>query len=96
MEIIEKQVEKVKEVPADGYYGYGYGRRDICAKTICSQDQERKVTLFYNLFILIICRVVVKSLCIFCLFTNNLNEFGTIFALTLNRIIKPQQLWERN
>lgn len=26
MEIIEKQVEKVKEVPADGYYGYGYGR----------------------------------------------------------------------
>lgn len=29
MEIIEKQVEKVKEVPADGYYGYGYGRRDI-------------------------------------------------------------------
>lgn len=27
MEIIGKQVEKVKEVPADGYYGYG--RRDI-------------------------------------------------------------------
>ena len=23
MEIIEKQVEKVKEVPTDGYYGYG-------------------------------------------------------------------------
>lgn len=32
MEIIEKQVEKVKEVPADGYYGYGYGRRDINGK----------------------------------------------------------------
>ena len=30
MEIIEKQVEKVKEVPADGYYGYG--RRDINGK----------------------------------------------------------------
>lgn len=25
MEIIEKQVEKVKEVPTDGCYGYGYG-----------------------------------------------------------------------
>lgn len=33
MEIIEKQVEKVKEVPADGCYsGYGYGRRDINGK----------------------------------------------------------------
>lgn len=32
MEIIEKQVEKVKEVPADGYYGYGYSRRDINGK----------------------------------------------------------------
>lgn len=32
MEIIEKQVEKVKEVPADGYYGYGYGRRDVNGK----------------------------------------------------------------
>lgn len=32
MEIIEKQVEKVKEVPYDGYYGYGYGRRDINSK----------------------------------------------------------------
>lgn len=32
MEIIEKQVEKVKEVPADGYYSYGYGRRDINGK----------------------------------------------------------------
>ena len=32
MEIIEKQVEKVKEVPVDGYYGYGYGRRDINGK----------------------------------------------------------------
>ena len=31
MEIIEKQVEKVKEVPADGY-GYGYDRRDINGK----------------------------------------------------------------
>lgn len=30
MEIIEKQVEKVKEVPADGYYDYG--RRDINGK----------------------------------------------------------------
>lgn len=30
MEIIEKQVEKVKEVLADGYYGYG--RRDINGK----------------------------------------------------------------
>lgn len=30
MEIIEKQVEKVKEVPTDGYYGYG--RRDINGK----------------------------------------------------------------
>lgn len=30
MEIIEKQVEKVKEVPADGCYGYG--RRDINGK----------------------------------------------------------------
>ena len=30
----------------------------------------------------------------FCLFTNNLNKFGTIFAITLNRIIKPQQIWE--
>lgn len=32
MEIIEKQVEKVKEVPANGYYGYGYGGRDINGK----------------------------------------------------------------
>ena len=33
MEIIEKQVEKVREVPADGCYsGYGYGRRDINGK----------------------------------------------------------------
>ena len=32
MEIIEKQVEKVKGVPADGCYGYGYGRRDINGK----------------------------------------------------------------
>ena len=35
MEIIEKQVEKVKEVPADNYgynYGYNYGRRDINGK----------------------------------------------------------------
>lgn len=32
MEIIEKQVEKVKEVPADGCCGYGYGRRDINGK----------------------------------------------------------------
>ena len=32
MEIIEKQVEKVKEVPTDGCYGYGYGRRDINGK----------------------------------------------------------------
>jgi hypothetical protein len=32
MEIIEKQVEKVKEVPTDGYYGYGYGRRDVNGK----------------------------------------------------------------
>nr|DAS15762.1 MAG TPA: TRANSCRIPTION REGULATORY PROTEIN MOTA DOMAIN, PHAGE T4, MIDDLE.19A [Caudoviricetes sp.] len=31
MEIIEKQVEKVKEVPADNY-GYNYGRRDINGK----------------------------------------------------------------
>lgn len=30
MEIIEKQVEKVKEVPTDGYYGYG--RRDVNGK----------------------------------------------------------------
>lgn len=30
MEIIEKQVEKVKEIPTDGYYGYG--RRDINGK----------------------------------------------------------------
>jgi hypothetical protein len=30
MEIIEKQVEKVKEVPTDGCYGYG--RRDINGK----------------------------------------------------------------
>lgn len=30
MEIIEKQVEKVKEVPTDGYYGYS--RRDINGK----------------------------------------------------------------
>lgn len=30
MEIIEKQVEKVKEVPADGYYGDG--RRDVNGK----------------------------------------------------------------
>lgn len=32
MEIIEKQVEKVKEVPTDGYYGYG--RRDVNGKAI--------------------------------------------------------------
>lgn len=32
MEIIEKQVEKVKEVPTDSCYGYGYGRRDINGK----------------------------------------------------------------
>ena len=32
----------------------------------------------------------------FRLFTDNLNEFGTILALILNRVIKPQQLWERN
>lgn len=30
MEIIEKQVEKVKEVPTDSYYGYG--KRDINGK----------------------------------------------------------------
>lgn len=30
MEVIEK--ETIKEVPADGYYGYGYGRRDINGK----------------------------------------------------------------
>lgn len=30
MEIIEKQVEKVKEVPTDSYYGYG--RRDVNGK----------------------------------------------------------------
>lgn len=30
MEIIEKQVEKVKEVPTDGYCGYG--RRDVNGK----------------------------------------------------------------
>ena len=30
LEIIEKQVEKVKEVPTDGYYGYG--RRDVNGK----------------------------------------------------------------
>lgn len=30
MEIIEKQVEKVKEVPTDGYYGDG--RRDVNGK----------------------------------------------------------------
>lgn len=46
MEIIEKQVEKVKEVPADGYYGYGYGRRDIkraITKAIeDSQEVKRK------------------------------------------------------
>lgn len=30
MEIIEKQVEKVKEVPTDNYYGYG--RRDVNGK----------------------------------------------------------------
>lgn len=30
MEIIEKQVEKVKEVPYDGCYGYN--RRDINSK----------------------------------------------------------------
>ena len=32
MEIIEKQVEKVKEVPTDGYYGYG--RRDVNGITL--------------------------------------------------------------
>ena len=32
----------------------------------------------------------------FCLFTDNLNKFGTILAVTLNRIIKPQQIWEKN
>lgn len=32
MEVIEKQVEKVKEVPMDGYYGYGYGRNNINGK----------------------------------------------------------------
>lgn len=32
MEIIEKQVEKVKEVPTDGYYDYGCGRRDVNGK----------------------------------------------------------------
>lgn len=32
MEIIEKQVEKVKEVPTDGYYGYG--RRDVNGKLV--------------------------------------------------------------
>lgn len=36
------------------------------------------------------------SLHFFGLFTDNLNKFGTILVLTLNRIIKPQQLWERN
>lgn len=30
--IQKKQVEKVKEVPTDGCYGYGYGRRDINGK----------------------------------------------------------------
>ena len=32
MEIIEKQVEKVKEVPADGCYGYGYSFDVMAAK----------------------------------------------------------------
>ena len=40
-------------------------RRDICAKATNNQDQRKKVTLFYNLFIIIVCRAVVKSLCIF-------------------------------
>lgn len=30
MEIIEKQT--IKEVPVDGNYGYGYGRKDINGK----------------------------------------------------------------
>lgn len=29
MEIIEKQVEKVKEVPTDGCYGYGFRIIDL-------------------------------------------------------------------
>lgn len=38
MEIIEKQVEKVKEVPADNY-GYNYGRRDINGKANVGANQ---------------------------------------------------------
>lgn len=39
MEIIEKQVEKVKEVPTDGYYGYG--RRD-------DSKSENKVVEYFR------------------------------------------------
>ena len=49
--------------------------------------------MFFWLYIESWCGAVVKSLCTFFIYTNNLNEFGTIFAVTLNRIIKPQRLW---
>lgn len=41
MEIIEKQVEKVKEVPTDGYYGYGYGRRDVNGKPLITRALDK-------------------------------------------------------
>lgn len=48
MEIIEKQVEKVKEVPTDGYYGYGYGRRDVNGKANAGLTQVGTAELKTN------------------------------------------------
>ena len=52
--------------------------------------------MFFWLYIESWCGAVVKSLCTFFIYTNNLNEFGTIIAITLSRTIKPQRLWEKN
>lgn len=47
MEIIEKQVEKVKEVPADNY-GYNYGRRDINGKANAGLKPLLRVRSFFR------------------------------------------------
>lgn len=43
MEIIEKQT--IKEVPVDGNYGYGYGRKDINGKANAGLNILETITL---------------------------------------------------
>lgn len=51
MEIIEKQT--IKEVPVDGNYGYGYGRKDINGKANAGLKQ-----LYYTGSKMMIVRVI--------------------------------------